>query len=88
MSDFVFPAWFRRGALAQSTNGYDQQGLIRTSFEIRPGGYIGVFDPAISAWRVVGSKDELDEPREVGTRLERRSTAGNRLRTSDLIWHP
>jgi len=88
VSDFVFPAWFSRGRAAGSPKRFDRSERIGRPFEIRPGGYIGVFDPAVSAWRIDGSGDELDEPREVGTRLERRSTAGNRLRTSDLIWHP
>ena len=88
VSDFVLPAWFSRGATARSVEQFDRRGLIHHPFEIRPGGYIGVFDPAVSAWRIAGSGDDLDEPRHEGTRLERRSTAGNRLRTSDLIWHP
>jgi hypothetical protein len=91
VSDFVRPAWFSRAARAHRADGFDWRGLITDPFVTRPGGYIGVFDPEISAWRILDSqdeRDELDEPREVGTRLERRSTAGNRQRTSDLIWHP
>ncbi len=90
VSDFVFPTWFERGASARSSEAvrFDECRRTRAPFEILPGGYIGVFDPSISAWRVKGHDGELDEPRELGTRLERRSTAGNRWRTSDMIWSP
>ncbi len=100
VSDFTFPAWFQPDALTRFKNPttrtrFDERGLIKAPFELRPGGYIGVFDSSISAWRMLTSTDgpnggtgEVDEPADVGSRMERRSTARNRWLTSDYSWGP
>jgi hypothetical protein len=88
VSDFAFPEWFQARALQRRRGGcrFDERRKIRHPFQVLPGGYIGVFDPSISAWRIQGSDGEQDEPRQVGSRLEKRSTPQNRLRGTDMIW--
>lgn len=96
VSDFVFPAWFQPDALTHFKNPttrtrFDERGLIKSPFELRPGGYIGVFDMSIGAWRILTSSGETtgaDEPADLGSRTERRSTARNRWLTSDYSWGP
>jgi hypothetical protein len=90
VSDFVFPEWFQARATQRRRDGcrFDERRKIQRPFQVLPGGYIGVFDPSISAWRIQGSDGEQDEPRQVGSRLEKRSTPQNRLRATDWIWAP
>lgn len=42
VSDFVYPAWFRRGAAGP----YDKAGHISKPLQILPGGYIGAWTPS------------------------------------------
>ncbi|HTW28394.1 MAG TPA: hypothetical protein VME92_14795 [Acetobacteraceae bacterium] len=42
MSDFVYPAWFE-GFRAPGSTRFDHLGLLHAAFELRQGGYIGVF---------------------------------------------
>jgi hypothetical protein len=87
VSDFVFPSWFQESSLSNGA-GFDERRLILAPFEVRPGGYIGVFDPSCAAWTMEGHASEASESKDVGSRLERRSTARNRWLTSDVIWAP
>lgn len=93
VSDFTFPAWFQPDALTRFKNPttrtrFDEGARIQAPLELRPGGYIGVFDTSTSAWRMLVADGELDEPKEMGSRMERRSTARNRWLTSDYSWSP
>ncbi len=89
VSDFVFPSWFEPATAARNGHRrYDERGLVTEPFEVLPGGYVGVFDPAISAWVLQGSNAGSDEVTQVGSRMERRSTASNRLLDSDMSTAP
>jgi hypothetical protein len=85
VSDFVFPAWFHGGEAARRHPQLDWQGRIGRPFEVRPGGYVGVFDTIARAWTVEGAREAADL-NEVGSRLERRATARSRWRYSDMDW--
>lgn len=89
VSDFVWPAWFQSGAHRRDMTRFDERRLIDTPFQLRPHGYIAVFDPMVSAWKIMGPDGpELDEAIDMGSRTERRSTADNRLRFSDMSTAP
>jgi len=88
VADFVWPAWFQSGASRREATRYDERRLIDQSFQIRPGGYIGVFDPTISAWTIMGHDGPLDEATDLGSRTERRTTADNRLMFSCMSTAP
>jgi hypothetical protein len=93
VSDFVFPVWFQPDALNRFRNPaartrFDERGLIQAPLDLRPGGYIGVFDPGSCGWTVLGNDTGQTESLGLGTRLERRSTARNRWQFSDMAWTP
>ena len=76
VSDFVYPAWFEPFRKKGSTK-FDQRGLLKEPFSLRPGGYMSVYDVSSgSGWQ------QLDAPGErkyssrahVGSRRERRRT--------------
>jgi hypothetical protein len=90
VSDFVFPSWFQPAAPRRGVTRFDERGLLDAPFKVRPGGYIGVYVPAISAWTLQthGDAIEVDELSEVSSRMERRSTADNRWLDSDMSLSP
>jgi hypothetical protein len=88
VSDFVFPAWFSPLAPGFEVNRFDERGLVTEPFEVLSGGYIGVFDAAIAAWVLQGANDTCDEVTQIGSRMERRSTADNRWLHSDMSTAP
>jgi hypothetical protein len=94
VSDFVTPAWFqsdagmRFAANSMLRQPFDKTERIGAPLTMTPGGYIGVFDPTISAWTVVGNSTGQNEPAQQGARLERRGRARNHWRTSDMVWTP
>lgn len=74
-SAFVTPAWFGHGAGAVSY----PQGRVTLPFELAPGGYISVFDPAsgqgwtqVTAQKVTSDLDQALAVPRVGSRRERR----------------
>jgi hypothetical protein len=83
VSDFVYPAWFESFHKAGSTQ-FDHEKKIRRPFEIRPGGYIGIYDlTAGTGWQQISKPFAakvamLGERAAVGSRRERRRTSRNR----------
>ncbi len=55
MSNFVYPAWFEGFRAPQSTQ-FDHLGTCKAAFELRPGGYIGVFQNG--AWQQIFGSQE------------------------------
>lgn len=53
MSDFVYPAWFENFKRPK----YDYMGKCKHPFEIRPGGYMPVFDPQTGWTQIFGSEE-------------------------------
>jgi hypothetical protein len=88
VSDFVWPEWFQPTARRREDPRFDERRLIDAPFQLRPGGYIAIFDPAISAWTLTGPDGPLDEATDLGSRTERRSTADNRWMSSDMSTAP
>lgn len=88
VSDFVFPTWFEPAAPVRGETKFDERGLIDEPFKVRPHGYIGVFQASTNAW-VLQTKDGIvDIENQVGSRMERRSTADNRWLDSDMETSP
>jgi len=90
VSDFVFPSWFQPAAPTRGVTRFDERGLIDAPFKVRPGGYIGVYVPSVSAWTLQthGDTIEVDELSDVSSRMERRGTADNRWLDSDMSLAP
>jgi hypothetical protein len=88
VSNFVFPTWFRNQAGDSDANlrRFDERRSISAPLEVRPGGYIGIFDPASRGWKVLGSDGAITDPRD--GRLAQRNGAADLLRTSDTSWAP
>jgi hypothetical protein len=89
VSDFVYPAWFESFHKKGSTQ-FDHEKKIRRPFEIRPGGYIGIYDlTAGTGWQQISKPFKaaklfmLGERAAVGSRRERRRTPRNRWLRSD-----
>ena len=68
--------------------GHSKCGVIQAPLELRPNGYIGVFDAHIGAWRQITNHGQEAQQAGVGSRLERRGTARNRWLTSNFGWSP
>lgn len=93
VSDFVFPQWFQPDALTHprdpGANGrFDERGLIRGPFELRPGGYIGLLDQDAQRWRLVGHLDEEPSPIAGATRMTNRTAGRDTWQLSDMAWSP
>jgi hypothetical protein len=94
LSDFVYPAWFESFRKPRSTQ-FDFRRKLHRPFEIRPGGYIGVYDlTAGTGWQQLnvplkqraGRSLVRGERAPVGSRRERRRTPRNQwLRSSPRI---
>ncbi len=88
VSDFVFPDWFSTNAPRRGTTRFDERGLAQSPFEVLAGGYIGVYDPGISGWTILGADGSVDEIKDVGSRMERRNVPDNRWLDSDMSTAP
>jgi hypothetical protein len=88
VANFVFPAWFQPPVegLDASSRRFDERRSISVPFTVRPGGYIGIFDPAEPGWKVLGSDGTITDPGDA--RLARRSDPPDAWRTSDFTWGP
>jgi len=85
VSDFVYPAWFESFRKPGSTQ-FDHGKTIQKPFDLRPGGYIGVFEVGSgSGWQqITAHREDLMyrmRPR-VGSRRERRRTRRDHWLTS------
>jgi len=89
VADFVFPTWFH-GATGQASSGgrFDERGLIKAPLEVRPGGYIGVLDPATFTWSIEGTGSESAPDGAGESRLQLRTTARTGRQLSDMDWIP
>ena len=93
VSDFVFPEWFQPDALSHPRDPggdgrFDERGLIREPFELRPGGYIGVLDQEAQTWRLVGHGTEEPAPIAGATRMTHRTAGRETWQVSDMAWSP
>jgi hypothetical protein len=88
VSNFVFPTWFQPSMKGRDADHrrYDERRSISAPFQVRPGGYIGVFDPDTPGWRVLGH-DGVVRDAERG-RLARRAVPADEVRISDSTWGP
>jgi hypothetical protein len=86
VSDFVFPAWFE--PFQPPTAEFDYRHLITAPFQLRPGGYMSVFDlTSGTGWQQLyapGAQRYAARP-SVGSRRERRRTARNAWQSTDLL---
>jgi hypothetical protein len=88
VSDFVFPSWFHPSAPARGATRFDERGLIDEPFKVRPHGYIGVYQAGTGSWMLQTYGGVIDFENQVGSRLEKRNTAGNRWLDSDMLTAP
>lgn len=77
VSDFVYPAWFE-SFRAQGSTQFDRTNQIQNPLELRPGGYIGMFNvTGGSGWQQRTAERHLTNMKHrahVGSRRERRAT--------------
>lgn len=77
VSDFVYPAWFGGGP---TNYGLDHLGLLSSSFELRPGGYISVLQN--NRWGELlgdrGPTTMMQSRAPIGSRRERRRIGQDR----------
>jgi hypothetical protein len=89
VADFVFPSWFHGlpGHLAKpDANGrHDERGLITAPLEIRPGGYVGVFDTGTFTWSLLGNGAQLAQD---PSRMQLRASSRTTWQLSDMGWVP
>jgi hypothetical protein len=89
VANFVFPSWFhglpRHRAKPDANGRHDERGLIKTPLEIRPGGYLGVFDTGTFTWSFLGSGTQLVED---VNRMQRRVSSRTSWQLSDMDWVP
>lgn len=84
VSSFVFPSWFLpRGSARSRGSRFDHRGLIEGPFTLLPGGYIGVFDTSVGGWTIIKDDGGRTETVELGSRMDKRNSASNRLQFSD-----
>lgn len=77
VSNFVYPSWFEPYAAKR----FDHGGVLKNSFDLAPGGYIGVMDlnKLSAGWTQItarkgGKRDYLLERARLGSRRDRRRT--------------
>jgi hypothetical protein len=77
LSDFVYPTWFE-GFWGPGSTQFDYKNLIESPFQLRPGGYISVFDvDSGRGWSQLTAEEgpmRYGARPHVGSRRERRRT--------------
>lgn len=87
VADFVFPSWFRHH-LGVQEEGFDERHLISHRFEVLPHGYVSVFDPGDSVWRVLDETGQLHQEPAIDSRPEIRLRAHTGFSPTGMKWSP